>query len=118
MPRAQIHLNIGGKKRFLKFTLYSLLRFDKDKGEDGAAFRYILESQMTAVLSITKYALDYPGNENQLPEDFGEALLADWIDDLPQKDLQMLVETMMKGIKKYGDAFTGSPEESVQSPKS
>lgn len=106
MSRARIHLNIGGKKRFLKFTISTLKRYDDDQKEDGAALNQMMANPMTALLKISIYALDYPENDNKLPEDFGEELLSDWIDDLAKPDLEKLVKTMMESLKKFGAVFS------------
>ena len=60
---------------------------------------------MVAMLELTQYALTYPDNENQLPEDFNEELLSDWIDDLPDKDLERLLGALMGSVKKFSDAI-------------
>lgn len=118
MPRAQLHINIGGQKRFAKYTLNTFFRYDKDAEEDGAGFRMLVSSQMGGLLKLTRYALDYPGNNNKLPENFDDEMVSDWIDELPQKDLNELVATMMNSVKKFGDAFVGRDQESVKKEKS
>jgi len=103
--RARLTIKIGGQKRLLKFNLATMKRYDADAGQDGAALQLVTLSPMIGTLSLTKYALDFPGNENNLPEDLTDDLLADWIDELPDKNLEQLTNTLLLSIKKFGDAF-------------
>lgn len=116
MARARIHLKIGGKKRFLKFTLSTFKRYDMSKGQEGAAITLVMGSTMTALLELSQEALNYPNNENLLPDDFDQEMLSDWIDDLPPKDLELLVATMMEALKKFAAVFSDQTEEMAKTP--
>lgn len=116
MARARIHLHIGGKKRFLKFTISTMKRYDEKKGKDGAALALVMGNMMVALLELTEEALSYPDNENKLPEDFSNEMVSDWIDDLNKVDLEKLVKVMMESLKKFAAVFSDQTEIMAKNP--
>lgn len=106
MARARITLKLGGENRLIKFTISTMKRYDNNAEKEGAALEHLMRSPMTALLDLTKLALTYEGNDNKLPENLSDDLVADWIDDLNEKDMKRLVEAMMLSVKKFGAVYS------------
>ena len=108
--RGRLQIKIGGVKRMLKFNLATMYRYDQEVGEDGAFIRVLTTSPLTAMLKMTKHALQWEGNQNDLPEPLTDDIVADWIDELPKSDLERITKAMSETVKKYGDAIAGATE--------
>ena len=83
----------------------AMYRYDQEKNHDGAAMLLLEKNPMSAAMVLTKYALDYPENKNNLPEDLSLDIIADWIEDLKDKDYDQLILAMMNGVKKLAGAM-------------
>jgi hypothetical protein len=95
LRRGEIELELGGAKRLLKFGMntlseFSLMYFDSP-GDFTIQFQ---KNPMGALRDITYCALKVRASANNLPEDFNNLMVGDWLDEAPQDDLAKLMEVM------------------------
>ena len=102
--RGEVQVQFGGKARQLRFGMNTLHDYSKLTGSPVAGFaKDLLDDFQPAVRTITYCAIKRYVPAAELPDDFSQDTVGDWLDELSPEDGETLAEALYQSVK------TGNP---------
>jgi len=94
--RGEIEVSIGGKPRLVKFGTNQLAIFTQMHGQDLSEADFGMHNLRDLVYS----ALVAGAKNQKQPVDFDEWTVGEWLDELPDEDLQKIVDSFTNSLPK------------------